>query len=399
MAFEHTMRWFGDNDPYSLKDLKMTGISGIVSALHHIETGEVWSVEEILNRKYEIEKEGLSWSVVESLPVHEYIKMRNNNYSQLIENYKSSIKNLSKCGINNICYNFMPVLDWSRTDLRMVNPDESISTKFELTHFATFDIHILKRNGATKDYSDIVISEANKIYEKMSELDKTNLTETILYALPGSLKSYSISEFKEILRQYNEVSEEILRENLFQFLQEIIPIAEEEDVYMSIHPDDPPWPLLGLPRIVKNYDDLNSILSAHDSPHNGITLCTGSLGACINNDVINIVKSFCNRVNFLHLRNVKRTINKTFEETDHLNGEIDLWEIMRLMLKEQSKRAELKLGNSKIPMRPDHGNLFSKEFTVKDIYPGYSLLGRTKALGELRGLEYSLLREYKYNIN
>lgn len=395
MAFEKTWRWFGPNDPISLKEIKQTGATGIVTALHHIPVGEVWTVEEILKRKTVIESEGFTWSVVESVPVHEDIKKRKGNYKLYINNYIETIRNLGKCGINTVCYNFMPVLDWSRTDLEAVYEDGSITTKFETKAFAAFDLFILKRNGAEKDYTDEQIKQAEIYFQSLNDKQKEKLINTILFGLPGSWEAYSLDEFQKALNEYSDISDEELRNNLIDFIKEIIPVAEESNVFMVIHPDDPPRSLLGLPRIVSSKSNIEKILNAVNSPNNGLTLCTGSLGAGIHNDVVDITRSFADRINFLHLRNVTRNSNGDFMEADHLNGDINLYEIMKILLYEQKRRIDAGRKDIKMPMRPDHGRLMTPEQNKKGIYPGYSLFGRMRALAELRGLELGIIYSEK----
>lgn len=391
MALEQTWRWFGPQDPVSLKEVKQTGVTGIVNALHQIHVGEIWSVEEINKRKDIIESEGFTWSVVESLPVHENIKKQKNNYKEIIENYKQSIKNLASCGIDTICYNFMPVLDWSRTELKVINSDGSITSKFDSVAFRSFDLFILKRENAETEYSQIQIDEAQKYFNSLSDHQKENLISTVLYGLPGSLEAYSLGQFKDALKEYGEVGDSGLRNNLYDFIKEITPIAEENNINLGIHPDDPPWSLLGLPRIVSNKHDLGKILNASDSPSNGLTFCTGSLGAGFDNDLVDMVKTFADRINFIHLRNVKRNENHDFIETYHLEGEIDLPSIMRELLHEQKRRIDQNRSDFRMPMRPDHGHLLIPDHTKEGIYPGYSLVGRLRGLAELRGLEAGII--------
>lgn len=391
MAFEKTWRWFGPKDPITLKEIKQTGAAGIVTALHHVPIGNVWTIDEINRRKELIESEGFKWSVVESVPVHEDIKKRKGNYHLYIENYKETIRNLGKCGVDTVCYNFMPVLDWSRTDLEVVFEDGSITTKFETDAFAAFDLFILKRRDAEKDYSEDKIQKAKKYFDELNETQKEKLINTILFGLPGSWEAYSLDEFKTALNDYQDIGEEELRENLFYFLKEVVPVAEESGVFMVIHPDDPPRSLLGLPRIVSTKNDFEQILNAIDSTSNGITLCTGSLGASINNNIIDIVKSFANRINFLHLRNVIRNEEGDFMEADHLDGDIDIYSVMKTLLLEQKRRIEVGRKDTRMPMRPDHGRLMIPDQNKKGIYPGYSLFGRMKALSELRGLELGII--------
>jgi mannonate dehydratase len=392
MGFEQVWRWFGPRDPITLKEIKQTGVTGIVTALHHIPIGEVWSVDEILKRKHIIGAEGLKWSVVESILVHEDIKKHKGDFSKYIDNYKKSIRNLAECGINIICYNFMPVLDWSRTDLKVTLKDGSITTKFEANVFAAFDIHILKRQNAEKDYNEEQIISAKNYIEKINNEQREKLIQTILLGLPGSLEAYTLEEFKLALKEYDKIGVDELRENLSYFIKEIIPVAEESKVIMAIHPDDPPWSLLGLPRIVGNKEDIKQILNMIDSPSNGITFCTGSLGAGYDNDILDMTKSFANKINFIHLRNLTRNKNGDFAETYHLEGDIDLYGVMKTLLLEQKKRKEVGRKDWRIPMRPDHAHLMIPDQHKEGIYPGYSLFGRMRALSELRGMELGIKR-------
>jgi mannonate dehydratase len=392
MALEQTWRWFGPKDPISLKEIKQTGATGIVTALHHISLGEVWSIEEILKRKQTIESEGLMWSVVESVPVHENIKKQKYNYNRLIENYKQTIRNLGKCGIDTVCYNFMPVLDWSRTDLNVEFKDGSITTKFEAKAFAAFDLFILKRPGADKNYTENQISKAKNYFDSLDEAQKKKLKDTVLLGLPGSLETYTLEEFKAALSEYNDTDDYVLRNNLFHFIKEIIPVAEESCVYMVIHADDPPWSLLGLPRIVGSKQDVEQILNVVDSPNNGLTLCTGSFGASINNNLVDITESFANRINFVHLRNVKRNSDGDFGEDNHLDGDIDIYGVMKALLVEQKRRTGEGRKDNRMPFRPDHGHLMIPDLNKKGIYPGYSLFGRMRGLAELRGVELGIRR-------
>lgn len=392
MFFEQTWRWFGPKDPITLKEIKQTGATGIVSALHHIPVGEVWTIEEILKRKKIIEDEGLKWSVVESLPVHENIKKRKNNYLQLIENYKDSLRNLGKCGIDTVCYNFMPVLDWSRTDLKVIFNDGSITSKFETKVFAAFDLFILKRKNAEKDYPSEIIEQAKKHFENMNDSQKKDLIDTILYGLPGSMEALTLDEFKLALKEYDEIGDKELRENLYFFIREIIPAAEEAGIYMVVHADDPPRPLLGLPRVVSNKKDIRLLFDAVNSKHNGLTLCTGSFGADIKNDLVDIAETFADRINFVHLRNLKRNVDGDFMEDNHLDGDIDLYGVMKVLIKEQLRREKDGRKDLRIPFRPDHGHLMLPDMNRAGIYPGYSLFGRMRGLAELRGLELGLRR-------
>lgn len=392
MGFEQSWRWFGPNDPVSLKEIKQAGAVGIVSALHHIPTGEVWPAEEILKRKQMIESEGFKWTVVESVPVHENIKKRKDNYKLLIENYKQTIKNLGECGIDIVCYNFMPVLDWSRTDLKVEFKDGSITTKFEAKAFAAFDLFILKRTNAEKNYSEEQIKNAKEYYVRLNDNQKKKLKDTVLLGLPGSLETYTLDEFKIALSEYDNIDKKTLRDNLHYFIKEIIPAAEEAEVFMVIHADDPPWSLLGLPRVVSTKEDVEQLLNAVDSPYNGLTLCTGSFGASVNNNLVDMAESFADRINFAHLRNVSRNRDGDFMEDNHLEGDIDIYEIMKILLSEQKRRINEGRKDCRLPMRPDHGHLMIPDQHKQGIYPGYSLFGRMRALSELRGMEAGIIR-------
>ncbi|NLD37762.1 MAG: mannonate dehydratase [Desulfatiglans sp.] len=392
MAFEHTWRWFGPNDSITLKEIKQVGVTGIVTALHHIPVGEVWTVDEIMRRKNEIEKAGLTWSVVESLPVHENIKKGTKERPELIRKYMESMKNLAKCGIRTICYNFMPVLDWSRTDLNVPTKDGTITTRFEQKVFAAFDLFILDRPNAEKDYSAEIIREAEIFFNNLGNAEKEGLIKTILFGLPGSLFTLSLKDFKKAVIEYNSIGEEVVRENLYKFIREVAPAAEEYGLFLAIHPDDPPWTLLGLPRVAGTKNDLEKIIAAYDSIHNGITFCTGSLGAGFNNDLINMVRAFRGKINFAHLRSLERDETGNFIESSHLEGDIDLYAIMKELLTEQKVREESGVDRPVMPMRPDHGQLMLFELDKKGIYPGYSLLGRMRGLFELKGLELGIIR-------
>lgn len=392
MGFEQTWRWFGPKDPITLKEIRQTGATGIVTALHHIPAGQVWSVDDIMKRKEMIEGEGLTWSVVESLPVHEDIKRHNGRFQEFIEHYEESIRNLGKCGIDTVCYNFMPVLDWSRTDLQVTYKDGSITTKFEAMAFAAFDLFLLKRVGAEEDYSAAQLSEAHQYAEGLGPHEKMQLVESILLGLPGSLEAFSLVGLRAALNKYAGIGDRELREHLYYFIKQIVPAAAEAGVLMAIHPDDPPWPLLGLPRVVSNARDVEQILAAFDSPSNGITLCTGSFGAGIQNDLVGMAERFGPRINFVHLRNLSRTASGDFVEEDHLGGDIDMYGVVRALLIEQKRRLNEGLNVRRMPMRPDHGHLMLPDRDRRGIYPGYSLFGRMRGLAELRGLELGIQR-------
>ncbi len=392
MPFEQTWRWFGPKDPVSLKEAKQAGVVGIVTALHDIPVGEVWPSDAIIKRKEIIEAEGLHWSVAESVPVHENIKKRKSDHRRLLENYKESIRNLGRCGIKTICYNFMPVLDWSRTNLHVIFRDGSITTKFDMRAFAAFDLFILKRRGAGKNYTDKQITGAKEYFETLRESQKEELKRTVLFGLPGSLQAYTLEEFRSAIGEYENIGEDDLRENLLSFIKEIIPAAEESGVFMAIHPDDPPWSLLGLPRVVRNEKDIEAILGITNSPANGLTFCTGSFGAGYYNDLVAMAKRFAERINFVHLRNVARNEEGDFLEENHLEGDIDIYGVMKALLIEQKRRADLGMANKRMPMRPDHGHLMLPDQHKQGIYPGYSLFGRMRALAELRGMEAGIIR-------
>jgi mannonate dehydratase len=390
MSLEQTWRWFGLNDPVNLTEIKQAGATGIVTALHHIPAGEVWSVDEITKRKVIIESAGLKWSVAESVPVHETIKSRKDNYQELINNYKESIRNLGKCGINTVCYNFMPVLDWSRTDLKVKFKDYSITTKFESKALAAFDLFILKRKNAEKNYNESQIRAAEQYFKTLDKTQEDKLIATILLGLPGSLEAYTLNELKSAIKKYDEIGDSVLRYNLYSFIKEITPAAEDAGVLLGIHPDDPPWSLFGLPRIVSNKYDLEQIIKVIDSPANGLTVCTGSLGAGFNNDLVDIVQSVAKRINFVHLRNVSRNVDGDFMEENHLEGDIDIYGVMKALVLEEKRRKDEGREDYHIPMRPDHGHLMLPDQNKEGIYPGYSLFGRMRGLSELRGLEMGI---------
>jgi mannonate dehydratase len=393
MALEETWRWFGPHDPISLPEIKQTGATGIVTALHQIPVGAVWPEDKIRERKAMIEAEGMTWSVVESVPVHDDIKKRSGSFQRYINNYIETLKNLSRCGIDTVCYNFMPVLDWSRTDLTVIFTDGSITTRFQYIVYAAFDMFILRRPNAEAGYTPLQTAMAKEYFESLSDEAAEALTRTILYGLPGSLDALSLDEFRSALRAYEHIGDAELRANLYAFIRDIAPAAEASGIFMAIHADDPPWPLFGLPRVVSTEEDAAQLLSAADTTANGLTLCTGSFGAGYSNDLVRMAERFAGRINFLHLRNVTRIVDRDFMEADHLNGDIDLYGVMKVMLIEQQRRIASGRKDARIPMRPDHGHLMLPDMGRKNIYPGYSLFGRMRALAELRGMELALRRQ------
>ena len=389
MSFIQTMRWYGPKDPVKLSHIRQAGATGVVTALHHIPNGQTWSLHEVQKRDQEVQAAGLAWEVVESIPVHEDIKTRQGDFQRHIQNYQESIRNLGKAGIKTVCYNFMPVLDWTRTDLGYCLPNGAKALRYDKSAMTAFDLFILQRES--NGYTDGEIEQAKNYIGSIDNATKERLVKNIIAGLPGSEESYTVADFKKKLAAYHDIDAAALRSNIIEFLRAVIPVAEESGVKMAIHPDDPPFSLFGLPRVVSTVEDVRHLFSRVDSPANGLTFCTGSFGVRADNDLPAMVKEFGRRTHFVHLRSTRRDKEGNFYEADHLAGDVDMYEVIKALLQEMSARKSTGSSDHHIPMRPDHGHQMMDDLE-KTTNPGYSGIGRLKGLAEIRGLELGIKR-------
>lgn len=390
---KETWRWFGPQDPVSLDHVKQAGATGVVSALHHLYRGEAWSLDEVLKRKTQIEAAGLDWSVVESIPVHNSIKLQTGPFRQFTDAWKDSLAAIARARVNIVCYNFMPVVDWTRTDLRWRLPSTGCALRFDVIDFAAYDLFLLERTAAEQDYSAKSIAAARARYDSMSEARRNELERTIIAGLPGAEASYTRTTLKNLLAEYAGLTAAELRAHLIAFLREVAPVAEELGARLAIHPDDPPWSLFGLPRVVSTAEDVRSILAGVDTAANGLTFCVGSYGARADNNLLAMVDEFASRIHFAHLRQVVREPDGSFCEAEHLRGSSDMVGVICALLREEARRKKQNSLDHEIPMRPDHGHLLADDIS-REVNPGYSLVGRLKGLAELRGVMQGL----KYGI-
>lgn len=386
---QETWRWFGPQDPISLENIVQAGASGVVTSLHHIPTGDSWPLPEVLKRKGEIESENLHWAVVESIPLHNDIKTRSGNFQHYIDNYKESIRNVGAAGIAVVCYNFMPVVDWTRTNLNYELPNASRALRFEMTDFVAYDVYMLQRDNAADDYAPDLLNRARRRFKAMSEEEQLLLERNIIAGLPGGEGSYDREGIRRAITTFIELGTEGMRNNLFAFLEEIIPVAEAAGVRMCIHPDDPPFSLFGLPRVVSTAEDARALLQAVPSANNGLTLCAGSFGARADNNLVAIARELGPHIHFVHLRNIRREHDGSFYESEHLDGDNDMVGLIAALLDEEQRR-DAEGRTDRIPMRPDHGHLLGDEIGKAEVNPGYSYGGRLKGLAELRGVMHAL---------